>query len=353
MRVNLYTPFADPWRQSMRVYAGQLARALRAEGPDDRIETVDLPGARLLPPARYWDQYVRYQWRARGMRADVHHVLDHGFAHLAAAWPAGRAVVTFHDAIPLTTGGASRGTRLSLMAGIRLARRARARFVAVSHASARDLAALFDVPSSQIDVVPNGVDPRFAPAADRDGLRARLGLSRPTVLIVGHTQPYMNVDGALAACASAVRAGVDLEVVKIGAPLTRAQADGAASRLAGRVRETGIVSDAALREWYGAADALVYLPRASGFGLPVLEAMASGMPVVASSTGAVAEIATDAAWLADPDDPDQAGLAIARAVDAAARAGMIVRGLARAAEYSWARAARETLRVYRKVADAA
>lgn len=355
MNVALYSPFPDPWRQSMRVYARELTRALdRAASAEVTFHPLSLEGPRLDPPLRYWDQYVRYARLVTRTRADVHHVLDHGFAHLAGAVTQGRAVVTFHDAIPLQSGLASAGTRLTLTRGMRAAVRRGARFIAVSRASRRDAEDLFGVPPGAITVVPNGVDARFAPAPDREALRAALGLARPVVLIVGHTQPYMNVEGAIRAAAAAAR-HIDLEVVKIGAPLTVEQGRLAESEgLAGRLRELGIVGDEALRDWYAASDVLAYLPLMSGFGLPVLEAMASGTPVVASSAGAVPEVAGGAAVLVDPADALAAGAAIVEAVAAhARRRALVAAGLARAAEYPWSRTAAGVLRVYREVADGA
>jgi glycosyltransferase involved in cell wall biosynthesis len=355
MRVALYRAFPDAWRQSMRVYADQLTAHLpEAAGAGDTFVPIGLAGARLTPPGRYWDQYVRYQRLAKRTEAGVHHILDHGFAHLAAAMPANRIVVSFHDATVVRGGQASFGTRRALEIGMRSAVAKGARVMAISQASMRDAIELLGVPESQATVVPLGVDDRFKPSVERGALRERLGLTRPTVLIVGHTQPYMNVEGALQAAARA-RAAVDLDVVKIGAPLTMAQGSVAqSSALAGHVREMGIVSDAALPDWYAAADALLYLPSLSGFGLPVLEAMASGLPVVASNTGGVAEIAEGAAELADPSNPIAAGDALAGLLtDETRRLALIRHGLAHALRYSWRETARQTLQVYRSVADGA
>lgn len=353
MKAALYAPFEDPWRQSMRVYAAELTAAIaRLQAPGLALDRLALPGARLDPPMRYWDQYVRYQRLAARTHADVHHILDHGFAHLAGAVPSRRAVVSFHDAMPFRSGSASPQTRMMLTYGMRRAVACGTRIIAVSRASAADAEGLFRVPAGVIAVVPNGVSARFAPAADRDALRARLQVRRPLVLLVGHTQGYMNIDGALRAAAAAAR-DVDLEVVKIGAPLTVEQGRIAeAEGLAGRLRERGIVGEDELRDWYAAADALLYLPLMSGFGLPVLEAMASATPVVASSTGAVPEVAEGAAALVDPRDTRAAANALAAVLTSAeARADLIARGVARAAEYPWSRTATETLRIYREVAD--
>lgn len=355
MRAALYRPFPDPWRQSMRVYAEQLGAALQSAcGAQDTIAMVSLSDARLTAPRRYWDQYVRYQRLAARTRADVHHILDHGFAHLAGAMARGRVIVTFHDAVPIRSGLASFGTRRTLDIGMRSAIAKDARFIAVSRASARDAIELFGAPEASVVVVPQGVDGRFKPAGDRAAVRQRLGLTRPTALIVGHTQPYMNVEGALRAAARA-RESIDLDVVKIGAPLTVDQAAlTEAPALRGHVREIGIVPDEALADWYAAADALLYLPTLSGFGLPVLEAMASGVPVITSNTGGVAEVAAGAAETADPSDAAAAGDALARVLsDESQRLALIRHGIARALTYSWRHTAEQTMRVYRSVADGA
>ena len=339
----------------MRVYAEQLhAHLLAIAGPGDTFQLVSLPDARLTPPMRYWDQYVRYQRLAGRTPADVHHILDHGFAHLAGALPARRIAVSFHDAVPIRSGLASFGTRRALEIGMRSAAARAALFLPISHASAKDAVELFGIDPSAVKVVHLGVDERFEPPIDRAALRARLGLTKPVVLIVGHTQPYMNVERALEA-AGLARASADFEVVKVGAPLTIEQGRIAErAGLAAAIRELGIVNDALLQDWYGAADVLLYVPKLSGFGLPAIEAMASGLPVVSSSTGAVAEITGDAASLVDPHD----SAAIARAVvtvlnDELQRLELVRRGLARALEYSWRKTAAETMAVYRGMASAA
>ena len=268
--------------------------------------------------------------------------------------PRARIVVTFHDAIPLRSGRASFGTRRTLSIGMRRAAAQRAHFITISEASRRDAQDLFGIDAASITLVPPGIEDRFRPAADRDALRARIGIRRPAVLIVGHTQPYMNVEGALAAAGHAV-SHVDLEVIKVGAPLTMAQgAMAQTGPLDGRLRELGIISDTEIADWYAAADVLVYLPVLSGFGLPVLEAMASGTPVVASSTGAVPEVAGGAAVLVNPDDAHAAGEALARLLTGdPVRAELIRLGRERAARYTWRRCADETMRVYREVCGGA
>ncbi len=354
MRVRLFRAFADPYRASMQIYADQLLRGVRpllADG--EAIDAWALDGARLRPAAvRYWDQYVRYQRAARAQAADVNHVVDHGYAHLLASLPAGRSVVTFHDAVGARVAGVPARTRLALSLGLRAIRRA-ARVIADSEAARRDLLALVDYPPERVRVVHLGIDPTFEPTADGAERRRRYALRDGYVLHVGHTQPYMNVEAALGSLACLVReCGVDARLVKVGTPFTAGQrALIERLDLPGRVAHLGRVPLADLPAIYGGAGVLLYPARHAGFGLPPLEAMACGTPVVASDRGALPEILGDAALMADPEDHRAIARHAARLLtDPALRERHRQRGLAQARRYDWARTAAETLALYREVA---
>ena len=119
--------------------------------------------------------------------------------------------------------------------------------------------------------------------------------------------------------------------------------------LGGRVVVTGYVPESDLPALYNGARVFVYPSLYEGFGLPVLEAMACGTPVVTANASSTAEVVGDAALVVDPhDEAELAGALLAAANDSALRATLRSRGLARASEFSWARTARETLAVYRK-----
>jgi glycosyltransferase involved in cell wall biosynthesis len=339
----------------MHVYADQLRRGLMTlVERSDEVRAFTLPDARLAPAwARYWDQYVRYRAHARACATDVNHIIDHGYGHLAASLPPERTVVTFHDATVLKAPGAHRRTRLALRYSLRAMRRV-ARVVAVSQSARDDFLELVDYPSDRVTVAYLGIDSAFQPPPDRDALRRRLGFQRPTVLHVGHTQPYMNVTGVLATLALVRRQGVDAALVRVGDALTPAQ-EAQIDRLGlrDRVTELGRVSFDRLVEIHGAADVLLYPPLYAGFGLPPLEAMACGTPVVCSNRGSLPEVVGDAAPLLDPGDT--AGLATAvaeRLTDARVRDESRRRGFARARQFSWDITARLVLRVYREIAGA-
>ncbi len=353
MTITLFRPFPDAYRRSMQVYADELRRNLQAVvGESDAVRECVLPGARTEPPwARYWDQYVVYQRYARRWVSDVNHIVDHGYGHLAYALPPARTVVTFHDAIVTKVPGASWRTRVSLRHSLGAIRRV-ARVIAVSNVSRDDFLSLVDYPADRVTVVYAGVASSFRPPVDRGRVRSRLGFVRPTMLHVGHTQAYMNVPRVLAVVARLVREGDDVELVRVGTALTRDQRRLVETLgLDGRVRELGFVSREELAALYGAADVVLYAPLYAGFGLPPLEAMACGTPVVCSDRGAVPEVAGEAALYVDPTDERAMAEAVGRVLsDPNLREMLVARGLRRAAMFTWEATACAVFRVYAEVA---
>jgi alpha-1,3-rhamnosyl/mannosyltransferase len=257
------------------------------------------------------------------------------------------AVVTVHDLIHLRF--PEHRTALEIAYARRTVARAlrsAARTLTVSEATRRELAERFGHAGARAVVVPNAVDERFRaepPPAALAAAMERLGLAPGYLLFVGNPKPHKNLPALLAAYAELAARRSDLPPLL----LAGGERDDAP---AGGVRRIGVVAEGDLPALYRGARALVLPSLWEGFGLPALEAMASGTPVVAAARGALPELVGDAGLLFDPDDATALPAALARIVDdAALRAELARRGRERAAGYSWRETARATLAVYRDV----
>ncbi|MHB1005840.1 MAG: glycosyltransferase family 4 protein [Chloroflexota bacterium] len=235
---------------------------------------------------------------------------------------------------------------------LRLALSRAARVVAVSESTRVGLAAFYGTPAARVSVVPEAAAPGFRhplPAAELAAVRARLALPERYVLAVGARRPHKNLGLAVRAFAS-IQAEVPQTLVVVG-QATRRYPDEVAASLAvlpnARAREIGSVAEAELPALYALADALLMPSLDEGFGLPALEAMACGTPVVAGDRAALPEVVGDAAVLVDPTD-GRAVAAALRAVllDPALAAALRQRGLARATAFSWSRSAAAALAVF-------
>jgi glycosyltransferase involved in cell wall biosynthesis len=271
--------------------------------------------------------------------------LVHSLASTAPLWGRFKRVVTIHDLIYRRFPEAHLGWKARGMALlVPLAARRADRVIAVSESTASDIRAQLHVDA--IDVVPNGVDlPGDArtPAAD---LRARLELGeRPVVLCLAAKRPHKN----LLRLIEAHQALQDDSVLVIAGYPTDHEQELRAAADATRVRLLGWVADADREGLYELASVFAFPSLYEGFGLPVLEAMVRGVPVVCSNTPALAEVAGDAALQVDPLDTAGLTAALGRILtDRAEGERLRTAGRTRAAQFSWDRAADLTLGVYRR-----
>jgi glycosyltransferase involved in cell wall biosynthesis len=234
--------------------------------------------------------------------------------------------------------------------------------LADSHATRADLIELYRTPPEKVSVLYSGVHESFRPILNEEILsevRARYGLgSTPFILAVGTLQPrknYVRLIQAFAAISNFPPPTSSLRLVLAGGKgwlFDAIFAEVERLGLRGRVLFPGFVADDDLPALYSAARVLAYPSLYEGFGLPILEAMACGTPVVTSTASCLPEVAGDAALLVPPTDVDALAAALERAVaDEGVRAELIAKGRERARRFSWEASARQLMDIYRSLFD--
>lgn len=219
--------------------------------------------------------------------------------------------------------------------GLESARRA-LKVVTVSEFSRAELVTLAGLQPDQVVVIRGGVAGRFGPSADHQRVTSKYGLQRPYVLTVGTADQRKNLSVLDESARRLEELG--MELVWAGAARRHIRDTPPPKS----VRRLGYVSEEDLPGLYAGAEAFVLPSLYEGFGLPCIEAMACGTPVVASDQAALPETCGDAALLVDPRDPQEVAEAVVRmATDAALQAHMRARGLQHAADISWERTSRE------------
>jgi glycosyltransferase involved in cell wall biosynthesis len=348
-------------------YAVLLADALaRLDGPEhylilrgrraSRGSLPDGPGVtqrRAFTPPHHrlerWALPVEMLWRKPWPN------LLHSLDHVAPAWGPWRSVVTLHDLAfllyPATHTPASRAYYAATGESVRRAERV----IAVSQRTASDAVRLLGVDPSRIRVVHEAAAPGYSPRP-RDGLpllAGRFGFDpdprRPYVLFVGTLEPRKNVTLLIEAFAE-LRRHIDAQLLIVGArgwldePIFAAHAR---SGVGNAARFLGSLGEEDLAVLYSHAGVFVLPSLYEGFGLPVLEAMACGAPVVCSNAGPLPEVAGDAALLLKPEDARAwAATMLDVLTSSADSAELRRRGIARAKTFSWDVAARATREVY-------
>ena len=321
-------------RTGDETYVSNLLRELPRVAPDLHFAAITrhpelIPGGvePLALPARL--QEVRMAWSLPRLLRQLKPELAHFQHALPLGWN-GRTVVTLHD-LSFETDPTSMGLldRITFRLVVPRAARRADHVLVVSERTRRDVEQHYGLPAAKVTVTPHGVDPLFSPG----------GVNGGYLLFVGAIQRRKD---PLAALAAARATGMQLVVVgpeKEPALAAELRAGGAELR--------GYVDKDELAELYRGAAALVLPSRFEGFGLPVLEAMACGTPVVAAPEPALREVAGDAAVYAEGGD---FAAAVRRAL--AERERLSSAGIERAKLFSWEETARRTVAVYREVLSA-
>jgi glycosyltransferase involved in cell wall biosynthesis len=293
-------------------------------------------------------------WRTR---ADVFHAPHYVFSPFTPC----PTVVTIHDCIHLRFPEylPHRAAHLYARFFLRLAAHRARRVLTVSEASKRDILHYLQVPESKVEVIPNALDERFETApseADITRVRERYLLNSPFVLYTGNIKPHKNLDRLIEAFALLRRREFDnVKLLIIGDEISKYPN---LRRLVHRhqlhqhVRFLGFVPDATLAVLYRLASVFVFPSLYEGFGLPPLEAMASGTPVISSNSSSLPEVVGDAAILIDPLNPQAIADAMARVLgDGELRSELIRRGHERVKAFSWQRSVTRIREIYLEVAQ--
>jgi glycosyltransferase involved in cell wall biosynthesis len=368
-------------RAGLRRYAEQLASHLFTEQQQAVALTLiynahsghSLPPALQKVPCQSWPM-GQYAWRLSVLASQLlrrpayerrlppgqlYHATEHLLPYLHRP-----TVLTVHDLIferypqhhKLTN-------RLFLAVGMRLFVRAADAIIAVSQQTKRDLIELYGTPAQKIQVIYQGIDPSFVPAAPEQiaqaqtqySLRAPDGTARPYLLMVGTLEPRKNHLTAMRALLRLKQAGlphclliaggegwlfgpIREQVTKLG--------------LTADVHFTGYVPGADLPALYGGAACVLQPSLYEGFGFPVLEAMACGAPVVCSNVSSLPEAAGDGAILVPPLDDEALAAATQQVINRPALAQQLQeKGVQQASHFRWQRCAAETVALYRQIAQ--
>jgi glycosyltransferase involved in cell wall biosynthesis len=326
---------------------GDAFDALARERPSFRVVHV---GVRFRAARLAWEQLV-LPAQLRAQSIDVLHSPHHTTPLFTTGC---RRVVTFHDLTFFILPERYPRSRLLYFRSISWATaKAAAMLICPSQAVREDIVRILHAPPGKVRPIAEAAAPAFRVIDDPavlDRLRYNHLLPDRFILSVGSLEPGKNRTTLLKAFAELRRRGVEQKLVVAG---QRAWNYGADFRLAeelglkGNVIFTGYVLPEEMPALYNAADLFVFPSLYEGFGLPVLEAMACGVPVVASNVSSIPEVTGDAALLVDPRDVNALCDAMERILkDADLSASLRQRGLERAATFSWERAARETIEVY-------
>jgi len=364
--------------------SGQYLRGLLRAMPDEAMEhqfllilpseasqfqLPELQPARWHFRSRFWKrsnlgkvvfEQIAFPWACRRWRADVAHVPYWG----SPLWTTVPAVVTIHDLIPLLLPAYRGGLRVRLYTRlVALAARRAAVVLTDSLASKRDIEGHLGLPPERVHRIYLAAGEQFSPqpSADDMAIRRCYGLPDRYVLYLAGHDVRKNVAGLVEAFATVAQADDDVRLVIGGelpkqekAPFYDPRPLVSALGIEEVVQFIGWVDESHKPALYRGAACAVFASRYEGFGLPVLEALACGAPLVASNASSVPELVGDSGFAVDPDDVQRmAGAILACLVDKQLAGELRRRGPEQALKFSWAQAAEETLAVYGEVATCA
>lgn len=365
MHVLLDARTATPKYPGIGRYAGELAEALRTlvdEADEGRLTVVVPPVCTFgLAESERCRTVVcsrtptdpRQQREFRDLLERMKPDLYHSPYYLMANITEIPTVLTMHDIIPLMQPAEnSAQARIQFRTSVARALKASARVISVSETTRRDCAKFFPDQEDKFITIPHGVDPRYVPCTENHcvDVSGRLGIKRPVILYLGSNRPHKNITALLSGYAHAKPLLKGHELVIAGYGSGKSRQDETILKqheIEEDVKWIGAVSETDMPSLFSCASAFVLPSLYEGFGLPVLEAMATGTPVACSDTPSLRELGGDSVTYFNPRDPaDIAQALVACVTHESARKMKIASGLARAANYRWSTVAAATWKVY-------
>ncbi|MCD6518786.1 MAG: glycosyltransferase family 4 protein [Anaerolineae bacterium] len=371
MRVALLPVFPQEHWTSIGVYTRRLTQGLRALG----VELVEVHPQAWEWPASSWrilgrqfslrtlgiylSRWLKYPLLLRNLEADVFHILDNSYGHLAFFLDPRRTVVTSHGGTPLSWRKWSReGPAIWQFDWAFKGMLRAARILCVSEYAKRELLAEAPgYPPHRVLVVYHGIEPIFQPLPQEERAQWRKHLLSSggswLLLHVGHNAARKNVEVLYRVVALLRAKGVAVHLLRVGG-LPTPEMESLIKELGiGKwVTHVGHVENTELPAYYSAADVFLFPSLYEGFGIPLIEAMACGAPVVCSDMPLFHEVCGEAALFADPLSPEAIAEAVRGVLEKAAlREALRRRGLERAKLFNWQETARQTLAVYRQVSQ--
>lgn len=355
MKIGIDASYSiDRMPTGVGIYSRRLIAALAAQAPADEFMLCYRANRYL----RSWREPIRANCRRAllegltlpglARRLDLFHGLNQRLPERRFR----RAVSTFHDLFVMTSEYSTPDYRARFSALAKHAAERSDRIAAVSAFTADQTAELLGFPRERIVVVQHGVDPLPQFSADQLAkFRQERKLERPFLLNIGALQERKNIKRLVEAFE---RTPKELLLVLAGSP--GYGGDEIAARIAaspahGRIIQFGYADDDAKAKLYRSAHALAFPSLDEGFGIPILEAMSAGLPVLTSNCSAMPEVAGDAALLVDPADTESIAEGLRRITEEETlRQRLRDKGLTRAANFTWSQAADKVLGIYRELA---
>lgn len=344
---------AEQW-PSMERYANELVQGLQETNSTFPIYQNIPPKPFSIPKGMLLSRILVYPFWAINKQKNINHIIDHSYGHLVFALDSRRTIVTIHDIAPLYFPGRYLGFsgfawRLAWQ-GTQKA----SHLIADSEFTRETIIKRFNISSEKITTVYLGVNPLFHPLPDKyiQSLYGKYHLqNQPILLHVGSTAPRKNIETLLRALDYLLRQGNQVSLIQVGGTPTQEQKELISSlQIQKHICFLGIVSETQLLELYNLADVFVFPSFYEGFGLPVLEAMACGTPVVASNRTSLPEVVTNAGLLIDPESPEDLAKAIGKIIDSPSlKKELMQNGLARANALTWTTTATQTANIYSNI----